>query len=377
MANVRIKDLSTDSALSAGDYVVVDSASEGSRKFDLGTELTSLKEDIENISGISDDVKAALLQIASKVAYIDDDGADYYQDLYDALYPPAALESITAVYTQSGTVYDTASLDDLKEDLVVTAHWDGQADSTVPSSSYTLSGTLAVGTSTITVSYGGKTDTFTVTVTQEPPYEFYDYIQGDGTAYIDTGLKASTYLGSYTHEIKVAHGASENERPIYGAREGWGNTNCRIIWQKNLGYSVALAGSATANYTTMVSESNYDPHVIKLGSDKKVYFDGEQISDYSSGSFGTITKTFNFLLFTQANGQSGSGYFAIDGGYASAPSKCRIYYFKVFDSNNDLVAYMQPAKRKSDDAVGMYDSVRDTFYQNPRGSGALTLGNEE
>ena len=38
------------------------------------------------IDGISDDVKTALLQIASKVAYIDDQGATYYQALYDALY---------------------------------------------------------------------------------------------------------------------------------------------------------------------------------------------------------------------------------------------------------------------------------------------------
>lgn len=50
MANVRIKDLTTDSALSAGDYVVVDSASEGSRKFDLGTELADLKEDLPYIT---------------------------------------------------------------------------------------------------------------------------------------------------------------------------------------------------------------------------------------------------------------------------------------------------------------------------------------
>ena len=49
MANIRIKDLTTDSALAAGDYVVVDSASEGSRKFDLGAELTSIKEDLVQI----------------------------------------------------------------------------------------------------------------------------------------------------------------------------------------------------------------------------------------------------------------------------------------------------------------------------------------
>lgn len=167
MANVRIKDLTTDSALAAGDYVVIDSASEGSRKFDLGTELANLKEEISELGGLSDDVKTALLQIAQKVAYIDDDGQDYYDALYDALYPdvpptPKTLVSISAVYTQSGTVYDTDTLDSLKADLVVTATYDDSTTETV--TAYTLSGTLEEGTSTITVAYGGKTAEFDVTV---------------------------------------------------------------------------------------------------------------------------------------------------------------------------------------------------------------------
>ena len=172
MAKIRIKDLSTDSALSAGDYVVVDSASEGSRKFDLGTELTSLKEDIENISGISDDVKVALLDCFAHVAWDGTDGQEYIDALENALYPPAELVSISAVYTQTGTVYDTDSLDSLKADLVVTAHYDDSTTATV--TTYTLSGTLTEGTSAITVSYGGKTTTFNVTVSSK--YTFYDYI---------------------------------------------------------------------------------------------------------------------------------------------------------------------------------------------------------
>lgn len=82
----------------------------------------------------------------------------------------ATLSSISAVYTQSGTVYDTDSLDSLKTDLVVTAHYSDSSTSTVASSAYTLSGTLTVGTSTITVSYGGKTTTFTVTVSADVSY---------------------------------------------------------------------------------------------------------------------------------------------------------------------------------------------------------------
>lgn len=64
---------------------------------------------------LTEDVKQALLQIASKVAYIDEHGQDYYDALETALYPDASLVSISAVYTQSGTVYDTDSLDSLKQ----------------------------------------------------------------------------------------------------------------------------------------------------------------------------------------------------------------------------------------------------------------------
>lgn len=77
----------------------------------------------------------------------------------------AAVASLSAVYTQSGTVYDTDALDTLKSDLVVTAIYSDSSTATIPGTDYTLSGTLSTGTSTITVSYGGKTTTFTVSVT--------------------------------------------------------------------------------------------------------------------------------------------------------------------------------------------------------------------
>lgn len=77
----------------------------------------------------------------------------------------AYVTSISAAYTQSGTVYDDDLLDSLKADLVVTATYSDSTTRTVPSADYTLSGTLTSGTSTVTVSYKGCTATFTVTVT--------------------------------------------------------------------------------------------------------------------------------------------------------------------------------------------------------------------
>ena len=81
-----------------------------------------------------------------------------------------SAESITATYTQSGTVYDTDTLDSLKADLVVTANYAGGTSETV--TEYTLSGTLTVGTSTITVEYAGLTATFNVTVAGKIYCEF-------------------------------------------------------------------------------------------------------------------------------------------------------------------------------------------------------------
>ena len=76
----------------------------------------------------------------------------------------ATLTSITATYTQSGTVYNTDTLDSLKSDLVVVASYSDSTTRTLSDSDYALSGTLEFGTSTIVVSYGGKTATFNVNV---------------------------------------------------------------------------------------------------------------------------------------------------------------------------------------------------------------------
>ena len=241
MANVRIIEQPEITTLSGNEYLVTDSPTAGTKKITPQNLVDAVGG---GGSGVTDDLKVALLQIASKVAYIDDDGQEYYDDLYNALYDTTwqvtntlthcsssnsaesvtkngsysatitasvgytltgatvsitmggnditstaysngtisiasvtgalvisisaaakTVSSISAVYTQSGTVYDTDSLDSLKADLVVTAVYTDSSTEVVPSTDYTLSGTLMAGTSTITVSYEEKTTTFSATVT--------------------------------------------------------------------------------------------------------------------------------------------------------------------------------------------------------------------
>ena len=211
---------------------------------DLAGDVDDLKSQID-YGSVTADLKAALLHLAQKVAYIDDQGQTYYDDLYDALYNrywqvtntlshcsssngaeqtikgnpytatitasagytltgatvsiamggtditasaysngvisiPAVTgalvitvtavvitpSSITATFTQGeNTVWSDDSLDSLKQYLVVTATYPDTSTETIPSTDYTLSGSLSTASSTITVTYQGLTDTFTVTVT--------------------------------------------------------------------------------------------------------------------------------------------------------------------------------------------------------------------
>lgn len=87
----------------------------------------------------------------------------------------ATLESISAVYTQGGTITNVASLDDLRTDLVVTATWSDSSTSVI--TDYLLSGSLTVGTATITASYEGKSDTFNVTVTDSGYLYYWDFTE--------------------------------------------------------------------------------------------------------------------------------------------------------------------------------------------------------
>ena len=181
----------TDAMLIEAAVVDTNAASGySSKKVTRDQLLADVKEDI---NGWSDDTKVALLNAFAHVAWEDEHGQDYVDALTDALYPeepPATLESISCVYTQSGTVYNTDSLDSLKADLVVTATYSDSTTATI-SSGYTLSGTLTTGTSEITVTYNGKTDTFNVTVTAAPLYAL------ENATSTETDYKITTTKGGH------------------------------------------------------------------------------------------------------------------------------------------------------------------------------------
>ena len=158
------------------------------------------------IGGLSNEAKQALLTLLDHVAYTDDQGQTYLDALEAALYPPADLVSISAVFNQgSTTIYDTDTLDTLRQYLTVTALYSDSSTEVV--TAYTLSGVLIEGTRTITASYGGKSDTFTVTVTEANPSLYkWDFTQSTtdskqgATATLSSGLTRDSNGISFTTE---------------------------------------------------------------------------------------------------------------------------------------------------------------------------------
>lgn len=261
----------------------------------LDDRIEALEEGQSGGSGLTDNVKTALLQIAQKVAYIDEHGQTYYNALYNALYPPADLVSITAVYTQSGTVYTTASLDDLKSDLTVSAEWSDGSSSIVADTDYTLSGTLTEGTSTVTVNYGGKSTTFDVTVTAPPTLQSITatYTQS-GTVYdTDTldSLKSdlvvtanysdgtSTTVTDYTLSGTLAEGTSV-VTVSYGGKTATFNVTV-THWQP-ITVQLTWTGSGGAKKTNLIDASQYDAYFTLPFNAESSYL----VSDATAESLG-------------------------------------------------------------------------------------------
>lgn len=396
------------------------------------------------VDSLTTDIKSAILQIASKVAYIDEHGQDYYDDLYNALYPPAStftvtnaltncttsnaavaategdsysaiitadqmysldgatvsitmggiditsiaysngsidisavtgaivitiaavavtVESISAVYTQSGTVYDTDTLDSLKSDLVVTATYSDSSTATVPSADYTLSGTLTAGTSTITVTYGGKTDTFNVTVIQLVPSEYtpYDYIKRISDSGSQESNAKMIHLASYDNLNRIGIKfpvVSTKVQPgvaIIGGRPSSGSASSFAFYSGNksgagvLGYHLHGVDSTVVIPfgTNEIHEISYLP---ATESPTYINLDGD---DYQVTWSNDNTIATYLTLF--ANQVKGTGTQRIS-------ADIQLGRIQISDINGAIISDYVPCVRNADNVIGMYDRIGAAFY---------------
>lgn len=285
--------------------------------------------------GLTEEVKQALLTIAEKAGYSDTHGQDYYDALYNALYPPASLVSISAVFNQgSAIIYTTDSLDTLKQYLTVTANMSDGTTQTV--SNYTLSGTLTEGTSAITVSYNGKTTTFDVEVAAEEWDIEWDYTDGlpenngftktytNGIATMkDNGLECTGKNLAYTPnneqnctkavfecvfipEILSSQSSPNAEGIKFAVFNGTRATTISINSNGICGYKASISGYEIA-YSNISVNTEYKIRIETEGNTGTVYLNDELI--YTVALATTTTTNSRIFASTFYAGASGKALF--------------------------------------------------------------------
>ena len=360
-------DASTDTW--AGEYQgynldeLVQNVNELSAKVDaMKDDVLDLKEGLTSIGVggklLDADVKNALINILSHVAYIDGDGQTYINALIDAWTVKATLTGITATFTQGSTkITDRDSLDVLKPLLKVEGTY--LVSSTTfkeEITEYALSGTLSVGQSTITVTVGNFTTTFIVTVTEWSEYDFYTKIIATGAEYIATDFTESALDGcSYEYKAAPAINNVAGSGHIFSAKNTFvaypqthsSSYNRRISTRKNYGSEKAYGTADNPAWNDGVDM------VVQafVGNDNSVLLDGTTIiSRVPVGS--AIESDQNYAVFGYGGNVNASNY-----RFHGA-----LYYLKIFDSNGTLIHHFIPAKSNITNIAGLYDIITETFY---------------
>ena len=183
-------------------------------------------------------------------------------------------------------------------------------------------------------------------------YQEVEYIESTGTQWIDTGVLGEAYAiidcqgTEITTSSQIVLGTYTSS-PSYFAQ--YSNTGKWGISSQVYGALTDIDYTTRAKFEINFSKTNA---YIKVNGTTYTY-DAPQV----------FVDTETFALF-RAKGRAATNYY-----YANA----RIYSVS-FIQNGTLIRNMIPCYRKSDNVIGMYDIVNNTFYTNA-GTGTFNKGN--
>ena len=244
----------------------------------------------------------------------------------------------------------------------------------------------------LTVQQSAQTCTYdgTLTVPQTPPtrtgytfagwtvrmpgtYTELEYIESTGTQYIDTGV-VPTLMANFDVGYMYRDGVGQTNagQVVFGIRndpleytgflvssfryDKAGVVNAGVI--PNNGY-VRLGSEGSGSYYLPQQDNTFVS--LRSDTDGYIYFNGSKLSDTPLTRANHETNLTIYMFRLHAAGSGATDY-----------AKCRIYYLRLYD-NTTLVRNFIPARRNSDNVLGMYDTVTQTFFTNA-GTGTFTAG---
>lgn len=182
-------------------------------------------------------------------------------------------------------------------------------------------------------------------------YTAVEYIESDGTQYIDTGVKPATGL---TMKLDAAMLDGFSNKNFIGVRNASGESTNRFgivvytseqKWGGWYGTSAVTGGSC-----------NTDRHLFEVGPGG-YYEDGSLVGVLTENSFSC---SYNLPLMAWSDGSGGV-----------VPTPTRLWRCKLYD-NGTLVRDFMPV-RSDDGAAGVVDLLTGTFYGNA-GTGGFAVG---
>ena len=185
-------------------------------------------------------------------------------------------------------------------------------------------------------------------------YTKLEYIESSGTQYIDTGISPTVNTGV---EIKaVLTTENTTDKVLFGSRATTGDTRYWIDFDNTGSKHKIMYGFGPYVEMVVYSLNTEYSIVFNKNGDKKVVING---TTYNMTYTFDATDSIPIYLF-RAN-------------YTSPiPGSFKVYYCRIYEGTS-LVRNLIPAKRNSDNAIGMYDKVSGTFFINS-GTGEFIAG---
>lgn len=215
----------------------------------------------------------------------------------------------------------------------------------------------------------------------------------DGASYIDTEYVPESVNHKYLFGVQYyAEHASLTPTPIAGLtlpfdQSNWimrvmtsnlGSDSAQLVnYPYRIGYTIS---NAADNLKT--GQDNYDSaktglrltetplYMLLTNGEQALYSDEEMTQQPTGGTFAVLSKTTALTGTDELHPLVPIYLGAINDLYANKVSYgfVKIYCFKVWDENDNLLVNMRPARKGT--VVGMYDEIRGTFHAN-KGTGAF------
>lgn len=202
-------------------------------------------------------------------------------------------------------------------------------------------------------------------------YQRVDYIASDGNQYIDTGVLASDYTDRITYDLKMALTAltASKHNYFYGCLYEGKRSGNVCIPSTNTSRIYAFCGDSGAVADLVEAPGINNDFTLSVSTSPLVstvsgVYNGNNF-EITGQATGTMPSANIWLFACNLNGAPTSG--------TSAPCTAKLYSFSMTKADGTPIRNFVPCYRKSDNVIGLYDTVGGMFYTN-KGTRSFTKG---